>query len=919
MSLDFSQDLALLQFRKVASESHLNDVTPGSSPRGNESPPSEFLAQLKKPKYPNNQKFTKVGDFNINTPREFNEINPNQRKEENQRSPKTPGGSTRSPIFFEEQPRVNVDIAVIKEIPKEKEPKVDSTEKKEEESGKKLLKILGDEKLEPLPIQDANTPKLPFKINEATQKISRGPSLGPQVNKNVNISDYYLQDPFTLKGLDLSDNDHDYSDEKKSEIKSSTIDRLIDHATNYSQSDPGNENLFVFMLTYRTFISAEELLEKLKICFYSPPPKDLPEEKYAEFTSTDLTRTRLRVTKLIRYWLEHHFYDFDTELYNKLEAFVTEMRKTKGEYFASIVDTTIKKSKQKVVIDNRKSENTLNEKTLAPIIPKNKVDYSNFFAWSEKEIARQITFYEFELFKKIHPKEFLNKNFARENIKELAPNIDKFMDWFNKFSSWVSFKILEGKEPNDRVKNLSKFIKVANECKNLNNFNGAFEIMSATTITPIHRLTKTWALLSRRTKGIHDELSQFFTTKNNFKNLRTITQSASPPAIPYLGTYLRDLTYINDIQKNEMNGRINFNKRRQIGILIRELQKFSSLPYHIYPINILRQTLLTTTFHDDQELSKISFDKEKKESKKPGIITNVIPSFFTSNPDMNIFQNPIQQRDSKLNFSLKKMDTHSKIDLTSPLPSARDGNLSARDNLSARVDKEKHSSLNLTVVESNAKIEKQEKQEKQEPEKCLTPDVKVLEKNEKTLLDSKSSSDNELLKSKINLKQNDLIKNVTYSEDEDKISPIIGFIDPEVERLRKEVERLNNVVKENEQYKQRYEDLLHDHTDMSQYIDKLEAKITEYRENRQTFKTSLSETQQMIDNEVIRIEKIEKKLKKIQNFEERIEKIENILGIEPNEELDFIATIEYLEEKSKEFKKNSKDLNESFDLLGKKL
>jgi len=229
-------------------------------------------------------------------------------------------------------------------------------------------------------------------------------------------------------------------------------------------------------------------MDKLIIRFFTPPPEELTIEQFGDWQKVHLQKTRLLVAKLIKSWMENHFYDFDDdkELVSKLAKFINMMKQTKGDYFAKSLQQCLIKMKSK---DPNQSNLEIDiSKCPKSILPK---QVSNeIFDWSEKEIARQISLMEFDLFSKIEPKECLNNSWAPENRPIKAPHLNDVMDWFNKISRYASFIILNQKDDKKRALMISKIIRTANECKLLNNYNATLELISATTITPSKKFLK---------------------------------------------------------------------------------------------------------------------------------------------------------------------------------------------------------------------------------------------------------------------------------------------------------------------------------------------------------------------------------------------------------------------------------------------
>jgi len=107
-------------------------------------------------------------------------------------------------------------------------------------------------------------------------------------------------------------------------------------------------------------------------------------------------------------------------------------------------------------------------------------------------VARQLTIMESVLYQAIEPQEFLDCAWSGEEKETKSPNLLAFITHFNKFSKWITFKLVSPSTIKARVENFQFFIHTADECKKLNNYNGMFQITSAMASTPIGRLKRTY-------------------------------------------------------------------------------------------------------------------------------------------------------------------------------------------------------------------------------------------------------------------------------------------------------------------------------------------------------------------------------------------------------------------------------------------
>lgn len=125
----------------------------------------------------------------------------------------------------------------------------------------------------------------------------------------------------------------------------------------------------------------------------------------------------------------------------------------------------------------------------------------------------------------------------------------------------------------------------------LKNFSSLKAIISGLQSNPVYRLSKTWAALCREKFELFNELARIFSEENNAwtqrdvlmregtakfadvvgendRQLQKVFQKQntliSHGTIPYLGTFLTDLTYIHAaIPDTIADGLINFDKKRK--------------------------------------------------------------------------------------------------------------------------------------------------------------------------------------------------------------------------------------------------------------------------------------------------------------------------------------------------------------------
>ncbi|XP_046870842.1 ras-specific guanine nucleotide-releasing factor RalGPS1 isoform X2 [Hypomesus transpacificus] len=163
-----------------------------------------------------------------------------------------------------------------------------------------------------------------------------------------------------------------------------------------------------------------------------------------------------------------------------------------------------------------------------------------------EEFASQITLMDTPVFKAIQPEELASCGWNRKEKHSLAPNIVAFTRRFNQVSFWLVREILTAQTLKIRAEILGHFVKIAKKLLELNNLHSLVSVVSALQSAPIFRLSKTWALISRKDKATFEKLDFLTSKEENYTRMREYIRSLKMvPCIPYLGIYLLDMIYID--------------------------------------------------------------------------------------------------------------------------------------------------------------------------------------------------------------------------------------------------------------------------------------------------------------------------------------------------------------------------------------
>jgi hypothetical protein len=406
----------------------------------------------------------------------------------------------------------------------------------------------------------------------------------------------------------------------KKVIDASTLNKLIEEMTSHVNYDA--HFLHTFILTYRSFTNAHQLLDLLITRFNIPPPENCTHEEFAEFKAEKLDKVRLRVISAIKYWLENFYvFDFenDAELRKKVDNFINIIQRSNGQALSTMLSRTLDRvtsSDSGVIQSKLKCPPILTIKRT--MFNKNKkfgvMDYPL------QEVARQMTLIDFEHFAKIEPKECLNQSWNKEHRTTKAPNLNNMIQHFNRVSGWVGTEIVQCEDLEKRAKKMASFVELASMLEELNNYNGVFSVMSGLALAAIHRLKNTYNAMPEETRAEAAKLSQFLSRDLNFKFLRTKIKQQKPPLVPYVGLYLTDLTFIEEgspkyLERNDLK-LINFDKCRKFASVIRDIQTYQYQRYPLEPYPELKDLLMNLEVMPEEKMYEMSLVREERVRSK---------------------------------------------------------------------------------------------------------------------------------------------------------------------------------------------------------------------------------------------------------------------------------------------------------------
>jgi hypothetical protein len=396
---------------------------------------------------------------------------------------------------------------------------------------------------------------------------------------------------------------------KEGSVMGGSLRALIEKLTAH-QSTPDAMFVSTFYLTFRLFATPLEFAEALAERF-----------EYIGDTPHAAGPVRLRVYNIFKGWLESHWrHDRD----NIALDFILHFARTRlvadlptagkrlielGEKVSAVHGPVVPRLVSSIGKTNTSIASYIHPDTPLPTPILGKKEANLLKQWKNNEaslsildfdpleLARQLTIKESRIFCSILPEELLDTEWTRKT-GSLAVNVRAMSTLSTDLAHLVADSILHLEEPKKRATTIKHWVKTANKCLELNNYDSLMAIICSLNLSMISRLKKTWDVVSQKTKATLENLRSIVDVSRNYAVLRQRLQNHVPPCLPFVGTYLTDLTFVDHgnqslrtlfTDESEM-AVINFDKHMKTARIISELQRFQ-IPYRLTEVPELQAWL----------------------------------------------------------------------------------------------------------------------------------------------------------------------------------------------------------------------------------------------------------------------------------------------------------------------------------------
>uniref|UniRef100_A0A0W0GET1 Ras GEF n=1 Tax=Moniliophthora roreri TaxID=221103 RepID=A0A0W0GET1_MONRR len=309
----------------------------------------------------------------------------------------------------------------------------------------------------------------------------------------------------------------------------------------------------IFLTTFRTFMSAQELFDLLVDQYRSDHPPNVTDAEFEEWKEKCYSTTQRLVLTVFSMWLEEHrLLEEEPTIARDMTAFLQLIKAPHplAEQAQLIVKTisrltfTIPTSSPYPCASNSPSRGR-----------RKRDPRGDLLRLDPGDIAEQLSLLESKLYRMITPQECIR--YAKVQTGKEVEHLNAFCSTHDKIAAWVTNSILDCKVLARRADTVDFWIK---KCRNLNNFASMSAIINALSSTVVARLHLTWAHVGR--KNNLDALLKYNEPTGGFAGYRNLQLSAEGPCVPFVGMYLSEIVHIKD-QYSDDGDRISFAQRQR--------------------------------------------------------------------------------------------------------------------------------------------------------------------------------------------------------------------------------------------------------------------------------------------------------------------------------------------------------------------
>jgi len=324
--------------------------------------------------------------------------------------------------------------------------------------------------------------------------------------------------------------------------------KLIEKLTHDYQQDSVISRVVLY--TYKWYFDEKELFTLLLERFKTPVPLNLSPVERKSFLDSVISKIQIKILIFLKDWFKLYSFQFYTD--SKLEEMFFELlylmftHPDTGKWIHLPINQLLSDLEN---LNQKREENVKSVLKIASL-PEIFVPLPLILSYSHL-LAKQLCMVDIENFKKIKVSEFYKKAWNKNSRYVDAPNLTHIAETSTKLSRLTSYLILMNKKSTIRVILFQYLIDLCEQLVRLRNYNSAFAIYLGLSSHAVQRLFPTLIepTLEKEAKEVYQtKLKQLFSSSNNMEMLRAKQNETMIPAVPYLGVYLSEILFMEEMK-----------------------------------------------------------------------------------------------------------------------------------------------------------------------------------------------------------------------------------------------------------------------------------------------------------------------------------------------------------------------------------
>lgn len=366
-------------------------------------------------------------------------------------------------------------------------------------------------------------------------------------------------------------------------IKYATITKIVEHMTHHENTpDAAFEG---FLASFRSFVSPTELFNLLEQRWNMPTPKDKSADGMDRFIKQFQRPIYIRVTNLMKSWIEKHSYDFeeDPALLKRVQGFVGAMVSPYSATLAKALQRL--ESGSPLVIDETSPMQQ-------PFLPMPGFDplTASLLEVDAIELSRQLTLAQHAQFATIKPRECLDRASKGPNRATKSPNVLHVLNYNEALTLWFEDQLKIADVAGASAAVLTKLLEALDySASTLRNWQLVSVVIDAIqAFIPSNEVGAKFANLSPHLWTAYDKYRQILADHGKSRDSLT----TAPPSMLPLRYILAEIESIEDrLGKDSIGILINFEKRCTAGEICKLMMTEQRVHYNLMSVPVIQQMI----------------------------------------------------------------------------------------------------------------------------------------------------------------------------------------------------------------------------------------------------------------------------------------------------------------------------------------